>query len=187
MEPFPTQETISMLTTFIQESKCITWTGRTANAGKLIKPFEIFRLCVTEKPVWWFEYYRYVPAKGGPGTRAPVWKHVRDAVMMPALNNVRAALGVTDEVIGHIVKNESRIDGGASLKALVGWEWTKGYVPNRPSSGTRSTDKQAVAETMAEEMLVSPKDSLDTPVELDPAARVHMSLTAIAHSTTERS
>eukprot|EP00966_Prymnesium_polylepis_P328232 7384040-Prymnesium_polylepis.1 len=33
MEPFPTQETISILTSFIQESKCITWTGRTANAA----------------------------------------------------------------------------------------------------------------------------------------------------------
>ena len=84
---------------------------------------------------------------------------------MQSLYNVRAALGVSDEDIGPIVKNESRIDGGSSQKALVGWEWTMGYVPNRPLSGA---DKQAVPEMMEE--LVSPTDSLDTSVELDPAA-----------------
>eukprot|EP00966_Prymnesium_polylepis_P206142 4776509-Prymnesium_polylepis.1 len=100
---------------------------------------------------------------------------------MQALSNVRAALGVSDEVIGHIVNNESRIDGGASLKALVGsWEWSYG-VPNRPSSG--AAEKQAVPEMM--EYLVSPTDSLDTSVELDLAARPHMSLVAIAHSATK--
>jgi hypothetical protein len=147
-----TQETIDMLASFIQEIKCITWTGRTANAGKRVKPFDLFRLCVTEKPVWWFEYYRYVPAKGGPGTRAPVWRHIRDAVLMPALTNVRAHLGVSDEVIGHIVKKETRIDGACSQKALVGWEWT-GHVPNRPSSG--AADTQAEAGRM-EELVTKP-------------------------------
>eukprot|EP00966_Prymnesium_polylepis_P328233 7384040-Prymnesium_polylepis.2 len=125
-------------------------------------------------PVWWFEHYRYVPAKGGPGTRAPVWRHVRDAVLMLALSNVRAALGVSEEAIGPIVKKETRIDGGASLKALVGWELTYG-VPNHPSSG--AAEKQAVAAMMAEELVI-PADSLGMSIELVHAAIPHMSLTA---------
>ena len=77
---YPTQATIEMMSRWVQETNCITWTGRKANANKMVKQFDLFRLCVQERPVWWFEYYRYVPAKGGPGTRAPVWRHVRVTV-----------------------------------------------------------------------------------------------------------
>ena len=71
---YPTQATIEMMSRWVQETNCITWTGRKANANKMVKQFDLFRICVQERPVWWFEYYRYVPAKGGPGTRAPVWR-----------------------------------------------------------------------------------------------------------------
>ena len=182
---YPTEQTIDMMSHWIQETECITWTGRTANAGKLVHPFDLFRLCVQEHPVWFFEYYRYVPAKGGPGSRAPAWKHVRDHVLMPALSEVRAALGVSDEVVEEkkdMKKKETRRCGASSLKALIGWEWSN-HAPNRSSSSI-AQKQAALGDTMPED-LVSCTDALDTPVELVPAERQQMSLVATAADATE--
>ena len=183
---YPTQATIEMMSSWVQQSKCITFTGRTAHAGKLVKPFDLFSRCVQENPVWWFEFCRCVPKKDKlVGTRAPVWPHVRDNVLMQALSEVRTALGVSDEEVEekkkNMVKKEKRVDGGCSQKALVGWEWT-GHVPNRPSSG--AADEQAVPEMMEE--LVSQTDAFDTSIERVPAARQQMGLVAIADSATKR-
>ena len=153
MQAYPTDTTIQMLHQWLLDTQCIQFTGRTAHAGKLVKPHDVFDRCVKENPVWWFANYRYVMKGSKAGTKSEVWYHFRDYVVMPALLKLRESLGKSIDELPCKAKNETRVNGKQSVKALAGWEWN---VPKGSLSTTASTTTPSISSTATPPITPSP-------------------------------
>ena len=98
----------------------LVYTGRTANATRLAKPFPIFQGFVEEQKDWWKDEFSYKHKGDAAGTLAPTYPLFRDQVLLVALKELNAHC--KEDRTAYIYRNIPRKGGDIPPRAILGWE-----------------------------------------------------------------
>ena len=102
----------------------LVYTGRTANATKLAKPFPLFQGFVETHKEWWETEFNYKHIGNSAGTLAPTYPFFRDSILLSALKELNSKK-VEEDRTGYMYRHTPRKGGEVPPRAIFGWETRK--------------------------------------------------------------